>query len=213
MMRGLHQRRRKQKMTKRARQMIGKIVVAIGVVALVVSSGIPFVSSAHEGDDYFLPKEDGDLENPIQPTNESISSGKNIYETNCAACHGTDGKPTMPLMDDGTDFSDRQMMSQTSDGQMFMKISDGVERSQMDSWKDTLSEEDRWNVINYIRTLSSSETGARTPSTTTMPAPTTSKPEPDPVPENKGICGPTVVMFIGILPLAAYRIYRGRTGG
>ena len=70
-----------------------------------------------------------------------------------------------------------------------------------------------WNVINYIRTLSA-ETGAETPSTTT-PEPMTAAPEsgaettPKQAPEAKGICGPTLVMLVGILPLA-YRAYRRR---
>ncbi len=199
-----------KKMEKTMKKMMGLIVLTMFV-------GMPLVS-AHEADESEIPQEYKDLVNPVPATNESISSGKEAYTQNCAVCHGIDGKPMLPKMkEEGIDFSNKQMMSEMTDNVMFWKISEGVIENGvptlMPFWNDKLSEDERWNVINYIRTLSV-ETGAETPSTT-APAPTTAAPEPVPeptseqAPEAKGICGPTLVMLVGILPLA-YRAYRRR---
>jgi putative copper resistance protein D len=41
-----------------------------------------------------------------------------------------------------------------TDGELFYWISYGFPNSAMPAWKDTLTEEQRWDVLNYARTLS-----------------------------------------------------------
>lgn len=80
--------------------------------------------------------------------------GKNVpknNQINCSKCHGKDGKPVVKRV---TDFSDRKVTERLSDSHIFWKISEGIPKKKMVSYKDKLTEEERWSVIAYIRTLS-----------------------------------------------------------
>lgn len=84
----------------------------------------------------------------------SISKGKSIYKARCVVCHGEKGKGdgpagkslTPPAADHTADYVQKQ-----TDGEIFWKISEG--RGPMVGWKLILSEEERWALVNYIRTL------------------------------------------------------------
>ena len=84
----------------------------------------------------------------------SINAGKSIYKTRCTVCHGEKGKGDGPagkaLKPPAADHSSTLVQDQT-DGELFWKISEG--RGPMVSCKLILSEEDRWDVVNYLRTL------------------------------------------------------------
>jgi mono/diheme cytochrome c family protein len=49
-------------------------------------------------------------------------------------------------------LSDPQLMGAESDGSLFWKITTG--KKPMPAYGKRLSETDRWNLINYVRTLS-----------------------------------------------------------
>ncbi len=86
-----------------------------------------------------------------------LAAGKAIYEgkTNpkvtCAGCHGEDGTPTRK----GRGAPDFSVPSEArvSDAQWFWKISEGKQRTKMRSHKKHLTEEQRWQVIAYMRTF------------------------------------------------------------
>ena len=94
------------------------------------------------------------LKNPVSATAASIEKGKSIYDVNCTVCHGKSGKGDGPaagaLTPNPADHTSEKVQSQT-DGELFWKISEG--RGAMVSWKNAISEEDRWNLVNYIRSL------------------------------------------------------------
>ena len=89
-----------------------------------------------------------------------LEAGKAIYEgkTNpkvkCAGCHGEDGTPTRKGRG-APDFSDPSE-ARVSDAQWFWKISEGKRRTKMRSHKKHLTEEQRWQVIAYMRTFAQS---------------------------------------------------------
>lgn len=92
--------------------------------------------------------------NPIAANDASIASGKAIYTINCYNCHGKKGKGDGPKSADipisPKDFTKAQFQKQ-SDGSLFWKISEG--RKPMPSFKKEMTEDQRWQVINYVRTL------------------------------------------------------------
>jgi mono/diheme cytochrome c family protein len=92
--------------------------------------------------------------NPIAVNDASIAAGKAVYTTNCYNCHGKKGKGDGPKSGDlpisPKDFTKEQFQKQ-SDGSLFWKISEG--RKPMPSFKKDIPEEQRWQVINYVRTL------------------------------------------------------------
>ncbi len=95
------------------------------------------------------------LENPVPMTQESLGSGSVIYAKRCAICHGDSGAGNGPSSQSlgipPANLRDPELMAQ-SDGRLFWKISLG--RGPMPSWQVILSEEERWQVINYLRAVS-----------------------------------------------------------
>ncbi len=86
---------------------------------------------------------------------ENLKIGKELYTKHCASCHGKngfgDGSKASELNGDLGNFSSAKFQKQT-DGELFYKLIDG--RDDMPGFEKKLSiEEDRWLVINYIRTL------------------------------------------------------------
>lgn len=106
-----------------------------------------------DGDRWLAPASAKKLKNPYSGKS-SISQGKSIYKTRCIVCHGEKGKGDGPagkaLKPPAADHSSALVQDQT-DGELFWKISEG--KGPMVSWKLILSEEDRWHVVNYLRTL------------------------------------------------------------
>ncbi len=95
--------------------------------------------------------------NPIPSSDNSRAAGKQIYLANCMACHGAAGKGDGPAAiacnPRPHDLSDPKIAAQT-DGELFWKITSG--RKPMPSYEKQLSDDDRWNVVNYIRVLAPS---------------------------------------------------------
>jgi mono/diheme cytochrome c family protein len=79
------------------------------------------------------------------------NAGMNVYSTNCMSCHGTPGKGnfqrlTPPPGDPATD-----KLQHNKDGELFYKVSEG--HGQMPSFKNSLSANDIWNVVSFIRSF------------------------------------------------------------
>jgi len=100
------------------------------------------------------PPEADQLVNPLAGDETAIKKGEKIYQSLCAACHGKDGKANVPSMQNlnpkPTDLTSDYVQNQ-SDGALFWKISEG--RGLMAGYKNMLSEEERWALVNYIRTF------------------------------------------------------------
>ena len=99
-----------------------------------------------------VPDEYKSYPNPIKRDAASIAKGKEIFTKNCILCHGEKGDGKGPSSATGSikpaNFTDKDRMKQ-SDGAMAYKILSG--RGFMPPWDGKLSEDDVWNVINYIR--------------------------------------------------------------
>lgn len=124
-------------------------VTLIGLQALV-SVGLAGPSG------WDVPSEADLLVNPIPMTQESLGAGSVIYAKRCAICHGDTGAGNGPSSQSlgipPPNLRDSELMAQ-SDGSLFWKISTG--RGPMPNWQVILSEEERWQVIHYLRVLSS----------------------------------------------------------
>lgn len=93
--------------------------------------------------------------NPVASDAESIKAGKTLWNTHCKSCHGAkglgDGTKAAQLKTEPGDFSKPGFHAQT-DGEMFYRLSEG--RDDMPSFKKKIAdEEDRWNLVNFMRTL------------------------------------------------------------
>lgn len=94
------------------------------------------------------------MKNPIAVKTDA-AIGKSLYTKHCKACHGTegygDGVKAKDMKGDLGDFSSKKFQAQT-DGALFYKTSFG--RNDMPEYtKKVPSNEDRWLIVNYMRTL------------------------------------------------------------
>ena len=113
------------------------------------------------------PEEFSALENPFADDHEAIEAGEETFTTLCATCHGAEGKGDGPgaeaLDPKPADLSDGMMMSELSDGYLLWRVSKGGAmepwNSAMPAWESGLTEDQRWQVISYIRTLSEGNMG------------------------------------------------------
>jgi mono/diheme cytochrome c family protein len=75
---------------------------------------------------------------------------------NCVFCHGetgagnTDNLPK--LRRKPADLSNKERVAAMTDGEIFWKISKGI-NGIMPAGEKRMSEEERWNVVNFVRTL------------------------------------------------------------
>lgn len=96
------------------------------------------------------------LQNPVQPSAESIAGGKQAFNRYCANCHGlnAEGSPGNDLTPEAPDLTDKTWKHGSTDGEIFNSIKNGVAPDfNMGAFKDQLKDEDIWNVVNYIRSL------------------------------------------------------------
>ena len=96
------------------------------------------------------------VKNPVGPTAESVAAGKQIYLRRCASCHAVSGEggPGNDLIPAAPSLVDAQWDHGSSDGEIFESIKNGVGPDfNMVPFKDTLKDDDIWNVVNYIRSI------------------------------------------------------------
>jgi len=136
-----------------------KLKTRVSLLFLAALSAMLFSSMAIRADDadssaWEAPARAARKKNPIPADDKSIAAGKAIYISQCLKCHGTAGKGDGPSARDLTprpkDLSDPKVSAQT-DGALYWKITNG--RSPMPAFETLLSDDDRWNVVNYIRVL------------------------------------------------------------
>lgn len=101
------------------------------------------------------PEEATAMTNPVKAEAASLEKGKKLYVANCADCHGEkgDGKGSAGagLKPPPANFTDKAMMTEHTDGALHWAITEGG--GAMPSFSKSLSDEDRWDVVNYIRTF------------------------------------------------------------
>ena len=95
---------------------------------------------------------------------EITKKGKTLYEYTCSYCHGLDGRGNGPAGDflipaprDFTTgiykFRQTESGSVPTDWDLYESITKGVHGTSMIRWND-LSEEQRWQLVSYIKTFS-----------------------------------------------------------
>lgn len=105
------------------------------------------------------PAEAAGLNNPVKNRPEMVKLGKELYEQRCLDCHGREGKGngymSAQLKRDGQPIAPTNLTSQmvqaNTDGELFWKITNG--KSPMPASRVRFSDEERWAIVAYIRTL------------------------------------------------------------
>ncbi len=95
------------------------------------------------------------LTNPVASNDESIGRGKTLFGAHCSGCHGSSGYGNGP---DSTKLDPPpanlyKTAEKRSDGYLFLQISQG--RLGMPIWKKRLETNQRWDIVNYLKSLNS----------------------------------------------------------
>ena len=112
------------------------------------------ITIAQHSGPWIVPESAKQKKNLYPPDEYSIARGKKAYKLECTRCHGKggkgDGSSAFNIEKTVSDLTSDDVQSQT-DGELFWKISEG--RKPMPLAKRTLTDDQRWDVINYIRTF------------------------------------------------------------
>lgn len=95
--------------------------------------------------------------NPLPATAENIDAGKHVFGDYCVECHGRDGQntgvPFATTMSPPVPSLASPQVQSYSDGQLKWIIDNGIFPSGMPGSKGTLSDEEIWQTIVFIRHL------------------------------------------------------------
>ena len=130
------------------------LTVIAAAAALVAGAG---TMAAWAQGEWKAPADAKNVKNPLEAkkTDKAVlAEGKKLAETNCASCHGPEGKGNGPAAaalppPKPADWTSPKVAAE-ADGEIFWKISNG--RGAMPPWKH-LPDNQRWQLVNYIRSL------------------------------------------------------------
>jgi mono/diheme cytochrome c family protein len=94
-------------------------------------------------------------ENPVEADEASIARGAELYDIHCKMCHGQDfdGRgPIAPFLANKPANLTSPVVQSKSDGSIFLTLTNGVE-GKMPPMNENLLITDRWDLVNFIRTL------------------------------------------------------------
>jgi mono/diheme cytochrome c family protein len=138
----------------RARQILFVVILAVAAVAIsyAISENRP----------WRIPEEAKHRQNPIQASPAALASAAAIYRDKCANCHGDSGKGDGPdaasYYPRPASLADAKHMNSLTDGEIFYQISQG--KKPMPAFKRKLTEEQRWELVLFVRTFAATGTPA-----------------------------------------------------
>ncbi|HLY63843.1 MAG TPA: cytochrome c [Terriglobia bacterium] len=102
-----------------------------------------------------VPPQERARKNPVRFTELPVDRGKRLFQTQCVLCHGVnaDGKGDFVGVYGvhPPDFTRSGVLSKRTDGELFYIIGAGTEK--MPGKHTQLTEQQRWDVVNYLRAL------------------------------------------------------------
>ena len=102
----------------------------------------------------------GAPENPTIADEGSVARGAELYSIHCSQCHGATAEGNGPVAAFLIKYKPANLTTDVvqskSDGSFFLTISNGLD-GKMPALNENLTVSERWDVINYLRTLKASE--------------------------------------------------------
>jgi len=127
------------------------------VVILVATAAIIFYFNM-QNKPWIVPDEAKRVQNPIAPSDSALASGRAAYLDKCAECHGDsgkgDGSQAKQYSPGPSNLTDTPHLNTETDGELFYKITHG--HKPMPAFEKRLTDEQRWQVVLWIRQISHS---------------------------------------------------------
>lgn len=125
-----------------------KALSTIGIVSILL------VGFTIQQNPWEAPPETKALLNPLKGDIGATKKGQELFNSSCFVCHGNSGKGDGPaglaLNPKPKDLTSAMIQTQ-KDGELFWKITQG--KSPMAGYKGTYTDEQRWQLVNYLREL------------------------------------------------------------
>jgi mono/diheme cytochrome c family protein len=122
------------------------------------SFAMPVGSVPREGGEVHIPKEDREAaaarKNPVPVSPASVKLGGDLYAIYCTPCHGVSGKGDGPVSSKFVpppDLTNADLQKGRTDGYWQSYL--GVGGAVMPAYGEALAPEERWHVVNYLRSL------------------------------------------------------------
>ena len=130
-----------------------RLSVAV-LFTVLIASPLVALSEEQSNQKWSAPAAEAQKKNPVTANESSLAAGRKIYSKTCVMCHGktgdADGPAVIELNIHPAKLSDPKLATE-SDGSLFWKITTG--KKPMPTYGKRISETDRWNLVNYVRTL------------------------------------------------------------
>ncbi len=123
-------------------------------ITIIITNSIYSQTSS---DGWVAPKTADNLINPIAGLQPQLATTQ-LFKSNCSPCHGDKGKGDGPV---GASLTPRpynltkSKVDNETDGALFWRITNG--HQSMPTFRNTLSEMERWQIVLYIRSLQQQE--------------------------------------------------------
>ena len=128
-----------------------KILLACVFALICLSIGF----AAFHKTPWVVPQDAKERKNPFNPADVNLTLTKQLYIDHCSNCHGDTGKGdgSEAMMYDPTpsDLTDPARMNKLSDGEIYYQITEG--RKPMPSFRKRLTEDQRWQMVIFVRSL------------------------------------------------------------
>jgi mono/diheme cytochrome c family protein len=132
----------------KTRKILFAVLLALICVALIYTA-------FQRDKPWVVPEEVKRMKNPVAPSESTLKAARGIYMDECAQCHGERGKgdgPEAAMHSPApSDLTYSRHMNAVTDGEIFYQISEG--RKPMPSFKKRLTEDQRWGLVLFVRSL------------------------------------------------------------
>ena len=121
--------------------------------SMLVLFGLVLMSYVAPQKGWEVPAKYKTMKSPVKDDAASQAAGKELWNKNCASCHGKMGLGDGPKarMLDGNPGNFSKDLTSQSDGDLFYKTQTG--RGEMPKYEGKLADNDIWNIVNYMRTF------------------------------------------------------------
>jgi len=127
---------------------------SVMIMTLLLSFSTTALKAQAKSKPWIAPAVAIQVKNPYSGDVSAAKEGKKLYITYCSPCHGNSGKgdglAAASVNPKPADHTSDAVQHET-DGSLFWKMTEG--RGPMVSYKQILTEQQRWQLVTFIKTL------------------------------------------------------------